>query len=137
LRRARRYPAAFRVSTQTIDPVRDPVTGETCFQASEEDCTVDLSRVGLRLRAERAPSVGTRLLLRVHIPEEPRPLEFIGRACWTRVELERGPEGRRAVCGIGVELLGGSRRSLDRYDHLLNELHAKSQRLVAGGEGLG
>jgi hypothetical protein len=136
LRRALRYPASFRVSTQTMDAVRDPVTGEMCFQTSDDDRTVDISRLGLRLRAERAPSVGTRLLLRLHVPEERRPLEFVGRTCWTRVELERGPSGRRAVCGVGVELLGGSRRSLDRYDHLLDELHARSQEPVAGGKGL-
>jgi hypothetical protein len=119
-----------------MDPVRDPVTGEMCFQASDDDRTVDLSRLGLRLRAERAPSVGTRLLLRLHVPKELRPLEFVARTCWTRVELERGPGGRRAVCGVGVELIGGSRRSLDRYDHLLDELHAKGEQPVAGGGGL-
>jgi hypothetical protein len=120
-----------------MDPVRDPVTGEMCFQASEDDRTVDLSRFGLRLRAERAPSVGTRLLLRVHLPEESRPIEFVGRARWTRVELERGPNGRRAVCGVGVELLGGPRRSLDRYGRLLDELGAQAAVALAGHDELG
>ncbi len=135
-RRALRFPASFRVTMETMDPVRDPVTGEMCFQASEDDRTVDLSRFGLRLRAENAPSVGTRLLLRLHLPEESRPLEFVGRARWTRVELERGTNRRRAVCGVGVELLGGPRRSLDRYGRLLDELRARVTPAVAGGKGL-
>ncbi len=130
--RSTRYAVSLQVTTQTVDPVRSPVTGEACFQTSDDDQTVDLSRVGIRLRAECAPSVGTRLLLRVHLPSGEEPLELLGRARWTRVELASGPDGTRAVCGVGVEILGGSRRSLDRYARLLDELEQSQRSSVAG-----
>ncbi len=136
-RRTPRYRASFRVTTETIDAVRDPVTGEPYFQASEEDRTVDLSRLGLRLRAGRAPSVGTRLILRLHTTDDAPPLEFVARTLWTRVESEPSPEGTRAVCGVGVELLGGSRGSLDQFEQLLTELDEATEAAVAGDRTLG
>jgi hypothetical protein len=135
-RRTHRYLTSLRVSTETIDPVRDPVTGEAFFHTSEDDTLVDVSRTGLRLRAERAPSVGTRVLVRVHIPND-SPLELVGRARWTRVELEPGSSPQRAVCGVGLEVLGGSRRSLDLYENLLSELDTELRSPVAGGNALG
>jgi hypothetical protein len=136
-RRSARYPAAYRVSTETMDPVRDPVSGEFCFLTSDEDTTVDVSRLGLRLRSARAPSVGTRLLLRLHVLGQSRPLEFVGRTMWTRVELVCQGDRRRAVCGVGVELLGGSRGSLDRYEDLLTDLRERTAASVAADEPLG
>ena len=135
-RRSRRYLADLRVSTETIDPVRDPATGETFFHTSDHDQLVDLSRTGLRLRAERAPSVGTRVLLRLHLPND-APLELVGRARWTRVELEPGSSPKRAVCGVGFEVLGGSRHSLDRYENLLADLDSEPSPPVAGNKPLG
>ena len=136
-RRTPRYRASFRVTTETIDAVRDPVTGEPWFHSSEEDRTVDLSRLGLRLRAVRAPSVGTRLVLRLHTTEGAPPLEFIARTRWTKVESEPGPDGMRAVCGVGVELLGGPRGSLDQFELLLTELDEADPDAVAGDRALG
>ncbi len=135
-RRTPRYPTGLRVSTESIDPVRDPVTGETFFHTSEDDCLVNVSRNGLRLRAERAPSVGTRVLVRVHLPDE-SSIDLIGRARWSRVEVEPGSSPQRATCGVGVELLGGSRRALDRFESLLAELDSDVSDPLAGARTLG
>ena len=131
VRRVEPYPVSLQVTTETMDPIRDPVTGEVFFQTSQDDRAVNLSRQGFHLHAECAPSVGTRLFVRLHLPTEERPLEFVGRTRWTRVEMTRGPEGKRAVCGVGVEILGGSRRSLDRYARLLRDLEREDRTPVA------
>ncbi len=135
-RRTPRYPTSLRVSTETIDPVRDPVTGETFFHTSDDDHLVDVSRNGLRLRADWAPSVGTRVLVRVHLPDE-SSVDLIGRACWSRVEVEPGSSPQRATCGVGVALLGGSRRALDRFESLLAELDSDVPNPLAGAGPLG
>jgi hypothetical protein len=124
------------VATETLDPVRDPISGEAYFQTSDSDQTVNLSRLGIRLSAECAPAVGTRLLIRLEPPGEVGPIDLIGRTRWARVELRQGSHDRRAVCGVGIELLGGSRRALDRYERLLADL-ATDGRSVAGDPTLG
>ncbi len=135
-RRTLRYPTSLRVSTETIDPVRDPVTGETFFHTSDDDRLVDVSRNGLRLRADWVPSVGTRVLVRVHLPDE-SSVDLIGRTRWSRVEVEPGSIPQRATCGVGVELLGGSRRALDRFESLLAELDSAVPNPLAGARTLG
>ena len=135
-RRTPRYPTSLRVSTETIDPVRDPVTGETFFHTSDDDRLVDVSRNGLRLRADWVPSVGTRVLVRVHLPDE-SSVDLIGRTRWSRVEVEPGSIPQRATCGVGVELLGGSRRALDRFESLLAELDSAVPNPLAGARTLG
>lgn len=136
-RRSPRFPVSVPVTTETMDPVRDPVTGESCFQTSEADATVDLSRLGLRLRGYCSPAVGTRLLVRIRPPEGGDSIDLVGCARWTRVEITRAATGQEALCGIGVELLGGSRRSLDRYERLLAALHRRDRDSVATDGGLG
>jgi hypothetical protein len=131
-RRAPRYAASLPVSTQTVDPLRDPLSGERYFRTSDEDQTVDLSLRGLRLRAEHAPTVGTRLLLHLEHAGE-GPIDLLGRTRWARIELKRGPGGRHATCGIGIELLGGSRTSLDRYERLVERAASEAPALQGSG----
>lgn len=121
-RREPRVSAGLRVSTTTMDPVRDAVTHEICYQICEDDTTLNLSRRGVRLRCERPPEVGTRLLLQIQAKGEETPIEVIGRTCWTRVEYQPGSEGARPYAAVGVELVGGSRRALTRYGHCLARL---------------
>jgi hypothetical protein len=121
-RREPRVSAGLRVATTTMDPVRDAVTHEICYQISEEDTTLNLSRRGLRLRCERPPEVGTRLLLQIQPWDEDSPIEVIGRTCWTRVEYQPGSEGALPYAAVGVELVGGSRKALTRYSRCLAEL---------------
>jgi hypothetical protein len=121
------------VSTQTVDPLRDPLSGERYFRMSDEDQTVDLSHRGLRLRAEHAPTVGTRLLLHIEHAGE-GSIDLVGRTRWARIELAQGAGGRHATCGIGVELLGGSRTSLDRYERLV-ALAASEAPALQGSRG--
>ena len=109
-RREPRVSAGLRVATTTMDPIRDAVTHEICYQISEDDATLNLSRRGIRLRCERPPEVGTRLLLQIQPQDEDTSIELIGRTCWTRVEYQPGTEGARPYAAVGVELLGGSRR---------------------------
>jgi hypothetical protein len=121
-RRDLRVPLLLPVTTATIDPVADPVTGERVFSTSDEDSTLNLSRRGLCLRVSRPPAVGTRLLLQVSVPEQSGPIELIGRTCWTRVEFEPGETGARPTCRVGIEVLGGTERALARYEQSLQQL---------------
>jgi hypothetical protein len=130
-RREPRLSAGLRVATTTMDPVRDAVTHEICYQISEHDRTLNLSRRGLRLRCERPPEVGTRLLLQIQPEDEEAPIEVIGRTCWTRVEYQPGSEGARPYAAVGVELVGGSRRALSRYGRCLAELNDSAPDSVA------
>jgi hypothetical protein len=130
-RRESRVSAGLRVSTTTMDPVRDVVTHEICYQISEDDTTLNLSRRGVRLRCERPPEIGTRLLLQIQPQGEETPIEVIGRTCWTRVEYQPGSGGARPYAAVGVELVGGSRRALTRYGRCLARLRDSAPDSVA------
>jgi hypothetical protein len=136
-RQARRLAGAFRIDYATIDAVTDPSTGEACFHSGEHELTVNLSRRGLCLVCTVPPEPGTRLLLQVWVPDEARPIELVGRTCWTRVEFRPGLHGARPVSAVGIELLGGSGRALDRYDRAFARLERESGSSVAGPLGLG
>lgn len=102
--------------TSTIDPVPDVRTGAASFLLSDEDHTLDLSRRGVCLLCERPPQVGTRLLVQLTLDPTRPPIDLIGRACWTRVEFEPGDQGGRPRCRVGLEILGGATRALDRLE---------------------
>ncbi len=136
-RREQRTPTRLRASTATVDPVRDRRTGEIHYESNEDQLILNLSRRGIGLRCERPPTVGSRLLLEIHVGDEFGSVELIGRTCWTRVELLRGERGRRtAATAVGIELLGGSRTSLERYDRALARLRASANPLLATRETL-
>jgi hypothetical protein len=118
MRRATRY----RASTATIDPVHDPATRTTCYQTSEDARVRNVSRRGMCLVSQQPPSVGTRIWVQIHLNDQAKPVELIGRTCWTRVEYEQGELGGRPICAVGIELMGGSSTSLDRFDRFLSEL---------------
>lgn len=136
-RRERRQLTQLRVSTTSIDPVRDPVTGATFYESNEDARLLNLSRRGVCLRTLRPPPVAGRLLLQIHVPGERTPIELVGRICWGRVEHEPGRVGARAVAAVGVEVLGGSPQDLDRYDRALAELEGRAEPSLAGHEALG
>jgi hypothetical protein len=126
-RRERRQISRLRVSTTAIDPVRDPVTGATYYESSDDSSLINLSRRGVCLRSPRPPPVATRLILQIHVPGENRPIELVGRTCWGRIEHEPGQVGARAVAAVGIEVVGGSSRDLDRYDRTLAELETGTE----------
>ena len=137
-RRETRTEVALVVNTSSIDPLSDPITGRSCYQASHSDITLNLSRRGVCLRCATPPSVGARLLLEIQMPGEDSPVEVVGRTCWARVEFVPGEKGgARAVARVGVELLGGSATALDRYERCLAQLRSDSEALVATSEGVG
>jgi hypothetical protein len=122
----------MRVGTSTIDPVFDPVTQERCYAAADDDVAVDVSRRGLRLLCERPPAIGTRIV--VHIADEgDKPIEVVGCARWTQVEFTRGEHGARAVAAVGIELIGGTLRALDRFEQYVSRQQAN---LIDGPETL-
>lgn len=136
-RRDPRTSTFLSVSTTTVDPVRNQRTGEVHYETYEAELITNLSRRGLGLRCARPPTVGSRLLLQIRIYDEPEPIELIGRTCWTRVEILRGVRGRkRAVAAVGLELLGGSRGALERYDRALARIGASKKLSVATPAGL-
>ena len=136
-RREPRAQVQLRASTTSIDPVRNPVSGETYYECSENEQVLNLSRRGVGLRCSQPPTVGTRLLLQLHLQGESSPIELIGRTCWSRVEVVRGAGSRRAAAGVGIELTGGSRDQLNRYERSLARLHRGGNTLLATPEGLG
>ena len=121
-RREPRRSVDARISTTSIDPIKDPVTGATFYESNEGSQIVNLSRRGVCLRCLRAPPVASRLLLELHLPGERRPIELVGRTCWGRVEHEPGEFGARAVATVGIEVLGGSKSNLDRFDYAIASL---------------
>jgi len=133
-RRDRRVTAQMRVGMSSIDPVRDPVTGELCFVATDDDSAIDVSRRGLRLRCARPPAVGTRMVVHIPADGDDRPIEVIGRARWVTVEFERGVQGARAVGAVGIELVGGSQSALDRFERCVSRCERNP---VAGPGALG
>jgi hypothetical protein len=129
-RDARLYTSA-PVSTTFIDPVFDPVAQQNCYQTSDEDTVLNLSRRGAGLRCERPPHVGTRVLIQIQSAEGASPIELIGRTCWTRVEYVPGESGARAVAAVGVEFVGGSGLSFDRFERWLGELGHNTQSIAS------
>ncbi len=136
-RRDHRVDTSFGASTTFVDAVRDPVTHEMCYTTSEEDSVLNVSRRGAGLRCVQPPEIGSRVLLEIHPPSETRPIEVMGRACWTRVEYVPGRHGARAVAAVGIEFLGGSSRALDRYESWLAELASATETSVAAPPALG
>ncbi len=61
--------------------------------------TTDISEGGLFLHCEPVPAVGTRIYLKICVPDEPEPLKVIGRVM--RV-VERGP--RESGAGVHFEV---------------------------------
>jgi hypothetical protein len=116
-----RTPAALEVEVFSIDPSRDRETGELFFSLSLDERTENLSRRGLCVRCERPPEIGSRVLLQVRVPQQP-PIDVVGLARWTSVAYEPGTHGGRAFARVGIELLGGAPRALDRWDRALAEL---------------
>jgi hypothetical protein len=116
-----RREATLQVELTSIDASRDPETGAIYFATSPDERTENLSRRGMCLRCERPPEIGARVLLQVRIPGE-APVDVIGQTRWTRVEFEPGLHGARAFARVGIELLGGAPRALERYDRVLGRL---------------
>ena len=133
-RREPRVVSEMRVGTSTIDPVFDPVTQARCYSATDDDVAIDLSRRGLRLHCAQPPQIGTRIV--IHIPGDGagKGIEVVGCARWTAVEFDPGEHGARAIAAVGIELVGGTLKALDRFEQYVSRHQAN---LVAGSETLG
>src|SRR5262245_33776010 len=130
-RTSRRFAVSLPVSFTTIDPVRDPASGQLYYDTSEREELLNVSLRGACLRVERAPEDGTRLLLRVRPPGSSQPVDLIARTRWSRVEYLPGEHAARASAVVGVELIGGSREALDRYECGVQNLHDPVSDLLA------
>ena len=117
---------SLRVQRSSIDASRDPVTGAFFYDVADDDLTTNLSRRGLCIRCERPPEIGSRVLVQLRLPDE-APIDVIGLARWARVVFVPGQHGARAEALVGLELLGGAPRALERYGRALGRLaHAAS-----------
>jgi hypothetical protein len=112
---------SLRVKRSSIDPTRDRVTHELFYDVADEDETTNLSRRGLCIRCERPPEIGSRVLVQLRLPGE-EPVDVVGLARWSRVAYVPGQHGARAVALVGLELLGGAPRSLERYGRALGRI---------------
>lgn len=116
-----RTEASLQVELTAIDATRDRRSGELYFATNPDERTQNLSRRGMCVRCERPPAIGTRMLLQLRLAGEPS-IDVIGQTRWTRVVFEPGEHGSRAFALVGIELLGGAPRALDRYDRALGRL---------------
>ena len=116
-----RTPLSLRVKRSSIDATRDPVTRELFYDVADDDETTNLSRRGLCIRCERPPEIGTRVLVQLSLPGE-EPIDVVGLARWTRVAFVPGQLGARAVALVGLELLGGPPRALERYGRAVGRI---------------
>jgi hypothetical protein len=132
--RPRRFAVSIPVSFTSIDPVRDPASGELYYDTSEREVMVNISRRGACLRVERAPEDGTRLLLRVKPPGAPAPVDLVARTRWSRVEYLPGEHGARAIAVVGLEVIGGSSDALDRFEFGVQNLQEPGSRALAARE---
>ncbi|MCP4004114.1 MAG: hypothetical protein GY725_07965 [bacterium] len=121
----------------TIDPVRDAASGTVFFETSEEEVVLNVSRRGICLQCERAPAIGTRLLLELKLPGENTMADMVGRVCWTRPEYLKGEHGARAIAIVGIQLLGGSPIGLETYDRSIGQLLQTAPDAVASPEAVG
>jgi hypothetical protein len=116
-----RTPLSLRVQRSSIDPLRDPVTRELFYDVADDDETTNLSRRGLCIRCERPPEIGARMLVQLRLPGED-PVDVVGLARWSRVTFVPGQHGARAVALVGLELLGGAPRALERYGRAIGRI---------------
>ncbi len=128
--------ADLRATLVSVDPVPDVADARGSYWSSDADAVENASRRGVCLHCERPPAVGTRLVLELFAPGETRPIDLVGRTRWTRVEFQRGARGARALARVGIEIMGGSPTSLDRWDRALEQLAARACASVATPEGL-
>lgn len=112
---------SLRVQRSSIDASRDPVTGALFYDLADDDETTNLSRRGLCIRCERPPEIGSRVLVQLRFPDD-APIDVVGLARWTRVVFVPGEHGARAAALVGLELLGGAPRALERYGRALGRL---------------
>ncbi len=133
----RRYTVALLARTTSIDPLRDAATGDLFFEANEEARTVNVSRGGVCLRCRRPPWVGSRVLLKLLLNEDERPIEFTGHVRWTDVEFVPGAHGSRPVAVVGIQLLDGAPHALERDEGSLASFAAMAAGSVAAPEALG
>jgi hypothetical protein len=116
-----RTPLSLRVQRSSIDPARDPVTRELFYDVADDDETTNLSRRGLCIRCERPPEIGSRVLVQLRLPGE-APVDVVGLARWSRVTFVPGQHGARAAALVGLELLGGAPRALERYGRAIGRI---------------
>ena len=112
---------SLRVQRSSIDASRDPVTGAFFYDVADDDETTNLSRRGLCIRCERPPEIGSRVLVQLRLPDE-APIDVVGLARWSKVVFVPGQHGARAAALVGLELLGGAPRALERYGRALGRL---------------
>ncbi|MEE9282037.1 MAG: PilZ domain-containing protein [Myxococcota bacterium] len=133
----RRYTVGLLARTTSIDPLRDAATGDLFFEVDEKARTLNVSRGGLCLRCRRPPWVGSRVLVKLLLNEDERPIEFTGHVRWTGVDFVPGSHGGRPVAVVGIQLLDGEPHALERYEGALASFAAMAADSVAAPKALG
>ena len=106
-RRHRRVSVHVPVHITTIDPERDPRTGQSYFQDVRE-YVANVSRGGAFIRTNDPPSPGQRVLVQIHVPDD-EPVETIGRIAWSKRVITAPGEAGDEEAGAGIEFLADSR----------------------------
>lgn len=121
------------VRITTVDPERDPDTGEAFFRSAEET-TANLSRGGAFVQSWEPLEAGRRVLVEISLPDAPG-IQIVGRIAWTRRRIQ--PDASSAAPGgsghagsvsqdpgYGVEFTGGSKAELERIDAHLKRIES-------------
>lgn len=118
-RRHPRVSLRVPVEVSTIDPERDPRTGRPYFRECEELCG-NLSSGGMFIHTADPPGAGRRLLVRIHAPGAPGPIEAVAHVAWRQPRT--GPGAHEP--GVGVEFVGTSPRTRAAIARILGATEA-------------
>lgn len=139
-----RLSACVPVRIATVDPERDPDTGEL-FYRSVEATTANLSRGGAYVRSWEPLAIGRRVLVEISLPsdESRRHVEVVARVAWTRRRLRPTAQESTAATraelassgdssdwaaptadepGYGIEFTAGSKAELRQLDAYLKSV---------------
>ena len=133
----KRHDVRLPVSLTSIDPLRHNPSGEDYYVSTERDELVNISRGGLCLRSDHLPRNGDRLLVRLLPPDEDAPIEVVAQTRWTRIHYAPGEHGGRPQAVFGLELVGGRRGALARYERCLRRIESGRRDPLAGGGAVG
>jgi Tfp pilus assembly protein PilZ len=114
-RRHPRIPLRVPVELSTIDPERDPMTGQPYYRECRELCG-NLSSGGMFIASADPPGPGRRLLLRIHRPDGLPPIETVARVAWRKPDAPVGPHEP----GVGVEFVRPSEAARAAIERMLD-----------------
>ena len=121
VQRHRRASVRVDARISTLDPVRDPASGERYFRISEETCA-NLSQGGAFVATHQPIPEGCRVMVEFDLPDA-ESVQALGRVVWSRTRLTTpGSASRGPVSGIGIAFTEATPQHIDRLESYLAKL---------------